>query len=200
MEHGLPRISFLLQKLIRVHPFGIRVIRVPILFLLLAACTPQATPTLFIPPTSDATATQPAQIAAATGTPAATAAPTSTPTSLPATVTACINSLSFLQDITVPDGTSVTPGEAVNKQWLVTNNGTCDWNAGYRLKLITGDAMGAPTEEALYPARAGTQATLSIVFHAPSEAGNYSTAWQAVAPDGTTFGEPVFMQINVTTP
>ncbi len=182
-----------------------RVIRVRLLSLLtsallLAACTSQATPTFFIPPTSDATATQPVQIVAATSTPVATVASTSTPTSLPATAGTCINNLSFLQDITVPDGTSVTPGEVVNKQWLVTNNGTCDWNAAYRLKLITGDAMGAPTEEALYPARAGTQATLSIVFHAPSEAGNYSTAWQAVAPDGTTFGEPVFMQINVTTP
>jgi hypothetical protein len=100
----------------------------------------------------------------------------------------------------VPDGTSVTPGERVDKQWLVTNSGTCNWDASYRIKLINGDAMGAPTEQALYPARAGTQATFRIVFTAPPTSGNYASAWQAIAPDGTTFGQALTIQINVTTP
>ena len=100
--------------------------------------------------------------------------------------------------MTIPDGTTVTPAEPVDKQWLVTNAGTCDWDAGYRLKLISGDAMGAPTEQALYPARAGTQATLRIAFTAPETAGTYQNQWQAVAPDGTTFGESVYMQISVS--
>ncbi len=97
----------------------------------------------------------------------------------------------------MPDGTSVTPGEKIDKQWLVTNVGTCNWDAAYRLKLISGDAMGAPAEQALYPARAGTQATLRIVFTAPQAAGNYVTVWQAVAPDGSAFGQTVTLQINV---
>ena len=162
----------------------------------LAACTSQPTPTLFIPPTAEVlpSAVPPANSA----TPAPTAVPTATLTPFVATPTPCTNDLKFVQDVTVPDGTSVTPGERVDKQWLVTNAGTCNWDATYRLKLITGDAMGAPAEQSIYPARAGTQATLRIVFTAPQTAGNYSSAWQAFAPDGTAFGEALTMQINVT--
>ncbi|HEX8990779.1 MAG TPA: NBR1-Ig-like domain-containing protein [Anaerolineales bacterium] len=159
-----------------------------------AACTPQATPTIFIPPTAAAAPTQ--AVTAIPASPTATLAPTATP--VPPTPTPCTNNLSFVHDITVPDGTSVLPGELVDKQWLVTNTGSCNWDSSYRLKFLTGDAMGAPTEQALYPARAGAQATLRIVFHAPKDAGNYATAWQAVAPDGTAFGEAVYMQVNVT--
>jgi hypothetical protein len=178
--------------------FAKQIVRVLILAMLsLAACTPQAT--LFVPPTAEAVL--PSAVAPATTvTPAPTLTPTLTPTPIIVSPTPCTDDLSFVQDVTVPDGTSVTPGERVDKQWLVTNSGTCNWDASYRLKLITGDAMGAPTEQALYPARAGTQATLRIVFTAPAQAGNYASAWQAVAPDGTTFGQALTIQINVTTP
>ncbi len=161
------------------------------------ACTPAATPTLFIPPTAEAVLPT-AVVPVASNTPAATMTPSPTATAVMPTPTPCTNDLKFVQDVTVPDGTSVTPGERVDKQWLVTNAGTCNWDAAYRLKLITGDAMDAPTEQALYPARAGTQATLGIVFTAPQSAGNYASAWQAVAPDGTAFGEALTLQINVT--
>lgn len=161
------------------------------------ACTPPATPTLFVPPTGAALPpTAVLAVSSSMAVPTPTASPTAT--AIAPTAAACTNDLSFVQDVTVPDGTSVTPGESVDKQWLVTNTGTCNWDSSYRLKLITGDAMGAPTEQALYPARAGTQSTLRIVFTAPQTAGNYSSAWQAFAPDGTSFGQAVTIQINVT--
>jgi hypothetical protein len=103
-----------------------------------------------------------------------------------------------MQDVTIPDGTAVSPGEPVDKQWLVTNAGTCNWGAGYRLKIISGDAMGAAAEQALYPARAGTQATLRVLMTAPQDAGTHQGAWQAFAPDGKAFGEAVYVQINVS--
>ncbi len=162
-----------------------------------AACTSQSTPTLFVPPTSDFSApTGIAQASQATPLPSPTPVPSKTP--VPASPTPCNNDLRFVQDLTIPDGTSVTPGMPVEKQWLVTNAGTCDWGEGYLLKLTSGDAMGAPTEQALYPARAGTQATLSVAFTAPQTAGTYQSAWQAFAPDGTAFGEAVYLQISVS--
>ncbi len=175
----------------------VRVLLLSFSILLLAACTSQPTPTLFVPPTDvPSTPTVAPLASSATAAPTVTASPTATAVSI--TPTPCTNDLQFVQDVTVPDGTSVTPGERVDKQWLVTNSGTCNWDSSYRLKLITGDAMGAPAELTLYPARAGTQATLRIVFTAPQTAGNYSTAWQAFAPDGTAFGQALTMQINVT--
>ncbi len=180
--------------------FARQIVRV--LFLTLAAaslasCTSQPTPTLFVPPSDvPPTPSVAAPASSPSGTPTVTASPTATPVAI--SPTPCTNDLQFVQDVTVPDGTSVTPGEQVDKQWLVTNAGSCNWDSAYRLKLITGDAMGASTEQGLYPARAGTQATLRIVFTAPMTAGNYSAAWQAFAPDGTAFGQALTMQINVT--
>jgi hypothetical protein len=91
----------------------------------------------------------------------------------------------------------VTKGQSIDKQWLVSNSGSCDWDARYRLKWIAGDAMSAPKEQALYPARAGMQITLRIVFTAPQATGSYESAWQAIAPDGSPFGQAIYIQIAV---
>jgi hypothetical protein len=59
--------------------------------------------------------------------------PTATPT--------CQDGLRYLADITVPDGTIVAPGEAINKKWQVENNGSCNWNERYRLRRISGPPL-----------------------------------------------------------
>ena len=79
----------------------------------------------------------------------------------------------------------MTFGLAFDKQWLVQNSGTCNWNSSYRLKHIGGGALGAPEEITLYPARAGTQATIQIQFTAPFTEGVYESAWQAVDAEGS---------------
>jgi hypothetical protein len=84
----------------------------------------------------------------------------------------------------------------VDKQWQVKNSGTCDWNGRYRLRLIAGTDLGVG-EQSLYPARAGTEAVLRLVFTAPYVSGIYSMTWQAVAPDGSLFGDIVTVSIIV---
>jgi hypothetical protein len=79
----------------------------------------------------------------------------------------------------------------------VQNNGDCNWDTRYRLRLISGVALGASTEQALYPARAGTQAKLRILFSAPQEAGDYISEWQAFDANGIPFGESFFIKIEV---
>jgi hypothetical protein len=161
-------------------------------WLLLAACSQAPTPTLFRPPT------RPLSPQPLPATPAASLlSPTSLPSLEPGPTPPCTNDLKFLQDLTIPDGTSVTAGSSIDKRWLVTNSGTCDWDARYRLKFTGGDSFGAVIEQALYPARAGTQATLRILFTSPSQPGNYQSAWQAFGPDGIAFGDVVYLQIVV---
>lgn len=129
--------------------------------------------------------------------------PTPTPTSLPPQVTtlpptpSCTYNLRYLEDLTIPDSSIVTPGERLDKRWSVENNGSCNWDEGYRLKLTAGPDLGASKEQALYPARSGTQATIRIVFTAPSEPGTYRSAWQAYSPTGQAFGDPIFIEIQV---
>jgi len=106
--------------------------------------------------------------------------------------------LAFVEDITIPDGTTVSPGSSIDKRWLVQNNGSCNWDARYRLKFVGGLEMGAATEQALYPARSGAQATIRISFTAPTEPGTYTTAWQAIDPFGEPFGDAIFMEVQVS--
>jgi hypothetical protein len=168
------------------------------LWLSSAACAPQPAYTPFVPPS------EAEPVAAASSTLPPLPGPLLTETPAPPVVAAdstpapCTDDLDFVQDLTIPDGSPMQPGVRIDKQWLVTNSGTCHWNATYRFKLIFGEALGAAIEQALYPARAGTQAALRVVFVAPLEEGTYQSAWQAFAPDGTPFGDAVFMQIIVT--
>ncbi len=113
---------------------------------------------------------------------------------------ACIAGLTFLDDLTIPDGSSVSPGTLLDKRWLVENSGSCNWNQSYRLKIIAGPDLGAPNEQALYPARSGTQAVIRIAFIAPAEPGAYRSAWQAFSPQGEPFGDPFFIEIIVQMP
>lgn len=117
-----------------------------------------------------------------------------------AAVPECSDGLTFLDDLTIPDGTTVQPEDMLDKRWLVKNSGGCNWMKDYRLRLVSGPAMGEPEEQALYPARSGSQAELRMVFDAPKEAGLYRSAWQAYNPRGEAFGDPFFIEVVVQSP
>ncbi len=132
--------------------------------------------------------------------------PVSTPTSMlpttpfipgPSATAICTNDLHFLQDLTIPDNTKVAPGSSLDKQWQVLNNGTCNWDSRYRLRFIGGEQLGVNTDQALYPARSGTQAVIRIVFTAPLETGGHKSEWQAYDPSGSPFGDSFFILIDV---
>jgi hypothetical protein len=160
--------------------------------LALAACSPAPAPTFFVPPTQF-TQILPTQPVVRVVTATTVITPTASVTPPPP----CTSGLTYVQDLTVPDDTAFGPGQSIDKQWLVTNSGTCDWNSSYRLKLIDGPAMGAVTSQALYPARAGVQATIQIIFSAPADSGTYKSTWQAFDPQGAAFGDPFYIQIVV---
>ena len=112
----------------------------------------------------------------------------------------CADSLIFVKDITIPDGTVIVPESTMDKRWDVQNSGDCNWDDRYRVRLIAGPELGAAKEQALYPARSGTHATIRIQFKAPAEPGTYRSAWQAFNPDGEPFGDPFFIEIVVEAP
>lgn len=158
-----------------------------ILFIiLLSACGEQdarSTPDYFVPPTLS---NPPAPITLATPTPI-----------IPTPTTACTNDLTFLDDVTIPDGTAFIPGELIDKVWQVANAGTCNWDSDYRVRFIDGDSMGADLEQALFPARSASNADIAITFIAPDTPGIVTSAWQAYSPDGEPFGDIFFIQIVV---
>jgi hypothetical protein len=170
-----------------------------IFLLILTACAPTVTPTLFRPPSgvsSTATSPVPSPVAVTAIIPPTETLVPASPTPIPP----CTNALKWLADLTFLDDTLVLPGQRIDKQWSIQNSGTCDWDAHYRLRNINGETLGAPAEMPLFPARAGATITLSIVFLAPSDAGTYRSEWQAVTPDGTLFGDTVYIKIVVANP
>ncbi|MBC8506795.1 MAG: hypothetical protein ISR58_11225 [Anaerolineales bacterium] len=160
---------------------------------LLSACTgqnsaPTATPTIYIPPTVDTLAIQLQETEAAKFT--AESLPTPTP--------ACKNDLEFIEDLTIEDGTVVSPGQRLDKRWKVLNAGSCNWGLEYEVQLVAGPAMDVPITQALFPAISGTEAEIRMVFTAPDEPGSYRSAWQAYDPEGKPFGESFFIDIVVS--
>ncbi len=153
------------------------------LILWLAACSPEASATPYLPPTPAPRLTLPSL-------------PTPTlPPGVPTPV--CTDNLDFLDDLTIPDYSLVSPGSLLDKQWLVQNSGSCNWDERYRLRFIGGHPMGATEEQALFPARAGAEAVIRILFTAPAEAGEYFSLWQAYGPNGIAFGEAFLIKVIV---
>ena len=165
-----------------------------------SACSSLPTPTPFIPPTAQAQLIEPTLIIQPTQQ-IITVQTTPLPTVIIATATTnpadCINNLTFVSDLTIPDGTFFAYGATMDKQWLVQNSGTCNWDSRYELRYIGGAQLGAPAEIALYPAKSGTQATIQITFTAPFTDGEYASAWQAFDPNGLAFGDTFYLRIAV---
>lgn len=112
----------------------------------------------------------------------------------------CLNNAFFLEDLTIPDGTVVLPDDRLDKRWSVLNSGTCDWGPGYHLVRIGDDPLDGTDELALYPARAGATAVWQVVLNAPFEPGDYLSRWQARTPEGSLFGDEVFLFVSVRRP
>jgi hypothetical protein len=129
-------------------------------------------------------------------TPTATLAPEAQETSISAND--CQDSLTFVKDETIPDGTQIQAGASIDKRWEVKNSGTCNWDEGYTIQLIGGSDMGVQSPLDLFPARSNASTTIRIQFFAPEEPGNYRSAWQAFNPQGTAFGDPFYIDIVVT--
>lgn len=119
------------------------------------------------------------------------------PPALPTPTEPCSNDAQFVEDLTLPDGTQVLPGAALDKRWLVLNRGGCAWGPEYRLVQIGDSRIEGPRELALYPAVGGGQATWQVPLVAPVEDGEYISRWRAQAPDGTLFGDEVYVLIVV---
>jgi len=159
--------------------------------LLLAGCT---TPPADAPPlawTPLPSAADPQETTVAAGPDAA----------LPAAVPGiCANSASFLEDLTLPDGSLVAPGQILLKRWSVENTGSCDWGPGYTLQPMWDNPFSDVGVQDLYPARAGAVAVWAVEFVAPQEAGTYFARWQAYDPEGQPFGDEVYLLIEVVAP
>ena len=103
----------------------------------------------------------------------------------------------FISDISVQDGTEMSPGQNFEKTWLIKNTGTCTWKEGYHLvygynEKMQGQARPLPTIVA-----PNETVEVTVVFTAPIEAGEYSSYWRMANTKGANLGEFLFVSIVV---
>ncbi len=90
----------------------------------------------------------------------------------PASATSNCNVGQFITDVTIPDGTIMTPGQAFVKKWRIKNIGSCAWT-GFSLVFDSGDSMGAPATKAISDLGPGQEVDLEVALTAPNPVGNY---------------------------
>jgi Ig-like domain from next to BRCA1 gene len=138
-----------------------------------------------IPPTSTLVPASPTPLFTATAT-------LPLPTPLPPTATAIpviCDEVKFVQDVTVADGTTYSPGAEFTKIWRLRNNGSCTWNSNYSLVFVSGERMGAPKSVQLPGnVRPGESVDVQVDFLAPAEQGRYRSYWMLSNADGERFG------------
>ena len=113
----------------------------------------------------------------------------SIPTLPPSPTTDTCNQAKFVQDVTIPDGTKITPGLAFTKTWRIQNTGTCSWNTAYAVVFDSGHSSGAPTVTPL-PANVPPGGTIdvSVVITAPTTSGDYTWKFMLRSDTGRIFG------------
>ncbi len=196
------------------------------LSIILAACSPAATAEPTLDP--DTIFTQAAETVAAqltrtalslptatstmeptptlTNTPEATSTPeTQTTESLSAPTvsvgsTANPNKMTFVSDVTIPDGQVVPPGAKFVKTWRIRNTGTTTWTTNYWVRLWAGDSYGAPTSFLLGQEVApNAEVDISIEFTAPTTAGEYTSHWILSDDLEANFGNTFYVNFVVGT-
>lgn len=141
-------------------------------------------------PTLTASATfQP--FATTSGTP-----PTASGNTIPAT-TSCYQ-MRFVSDVTIPDNTSMTPGQTFTKTWKVKNTGSCAWDAGFKFAFTGGDAMSGATYTLPSAVAANAEASISVAMTAPiNKTGAIRSNWRMSTAGGQFFGDEVYVLIVI---
>ena len=100
-------------------------------------------------------------------------------------------------DVTIPDGTPMTPGQEFVKTWKIKNTGSCAWGDGYELIYSYGEKMSGKPVPIGILVGSGQEVEVSVNFIAPTKVGEYTSAWQMTNPKGITFGKAIFVKITV---
>jgi hypothetical protein len=101
-------------------------------------------------------------------------------------------------DVTIVDGTQMTPGQDFVKTWKIKNTGACPWGDGYGL-IYAGyaDKMSGEPVPLGTLVQVGQEIDVSVNFKAPTKVGEYTSAWQMANAKGFPFGKAIFVKIIV---
>lgn len=103
----------------------------------------------------------------------------------------------WIKDVTIPDGTTMQPGERFRKVWRVRNAGNTTWRSGYSFVHVSGDPMGTDGVIPLPFAMPGDEVNIAIDLIAPFNNGLQRTTWRGRTPTGEIFTHDQYAEIVV---
>ena len=116
--------------------------------------------------------------------------PTGTPTLDPLTpsptatsAAACRDTAILVEDVTIPDNTSVPRGQKFTKTWKFQNMGRCAWT-GYTIAFLSGDRMSSPASAPVPDTAARATVDVSIDLVAPPNDGAFTGIFELRNADG----------------
>jgi hypothetical protein len=102
----------------------------------------------------------------------------------------------FLSDLNLPDGTCVSAGARFTKIWLVRNTGSDKWPTGTQI-AFNGGFHHSSQESFSVPAAVPEEVVeVSVETMAPEDSGGYMQVWRLVSPDGTRFGDRLWINLQ----
>jgi len=113
-----------------------------------------------------------------------------TNTPVPTAVSYC-DWAAFIKDVSIPDGTLLSPGEVFTKTWRLQNRGTCTWTPDYDVVFYGGAQMSGTTMQVPGYVAPGQSVDVSVTFTAPSAPGHYEGFWLLRSASGGLFGTGV---------
>jgi len=103
----------------------------------------------------------------------------------------------FVSDVTIPDGTIVPPGAKFTKVWRMRNEGTNPWPENTSLIFVSGDRISTVESVALPHVGPNCEIEIAVDLVAPSAPGRYVSYWRLASPEGTRFGQKIWVDIIV---
>ena len=95
----------------------------------------------------------------------------------------------LVKDVTIPDGTVLSPGKQFIKTWQLWNTGSCDWPPSMLVVFDSGTQLSANLEYKVGKAvPSGKMVDVSIAMTAPLTAGEYTSNWRLKPQGGVAFG------------
>jgi len=141
--------------------------------------------------TRDAQATQEAVVNATR-----TQTPTPTPDRTATAIADCIFDLEISDDPAIQPRV-LMPEQEFEKVWRIKNTGTCAWPERVHLRFASGDELEVVEKDRVPSLEPGEAVELSITLRAPTEFGEYVSAWQVEDHEEQGIGEKLKIAIVV---
>ena len=118
----------------------------------------------------------------------------------------CADGMAWVADLNYDDQGMAAPpvfqpGQPFSKGWRIQNVGTCTWDANYRLAFVQGNSpassMGGQPTAIQGSVGPGQTYDIYVDLISPLQPGVYQGVWQMLNSQGGSFGERVWVGIQV---